>query len=1409
MKNFIWTICLCLFTISSAFAHNEIFGLSGEVSLSNYVYTLGYNSIKPDAIALYDYYLFEFREKPATPTAWETSPANTLNEGNAEGYIAVQNEVVVFMKHFSWLTYGKEYEVRVRVKDNANDVWSEPGAVVSFVATNKEVYAYDDTEVSLSNYLHTPGYNSIKNDQIAQAGYYLFEFREDDPTDPEGDYWTTDPTGIDSFVVASLYASSPNGGAVKFMKHMDGLEYDKSYQVRVRVKNFWEEDWSAPGPVRVIHATNKEVYAYDDTEISLSNYLYTPGYNSIKNDQIAQAGYYLFEFREDDPTDPEGDDWTTDPSGVDSFEVGSLHASSPNGGAVKFMKHMDGLEYDKSYQVRVRVKNFWDNQWSAPGPVRVIHATNKEVFAYDNTDVSLGTYIHTPGYNSTKNDQIAQAGYYLFEFREDDPTDPEGDNWTTDPTGIDSFEVASLYASSPNGGTVQFLKHLDGLQYDTSYQVRVRVKNFWSNDWSEPGPVRKFYAKNKQVYAYNDVDVSLANYIYTPGYNSTKNDQIAEAGFYLFEFRKDQGNAAWDTDDEVLTIGDFDLGTHSDHRKGSYASCANGSPVQFMKNISGLDYGQTYQVRVRAKNFANQPWSAPGDVRTFHAHPNERFMHANQTITFDHYLVTEGYNSTKTNGTQRAYFYYYEFSGDGVNWPEGPKATFNQGSTFAGTAVAAGEVVHLKNAPGVRAGQNYVRIRVKNEENDPWSLPGPVVAFTTNESCADLLSASTGVSQDVDNTVSPAALGQITLTSTSTHPEYTQYLWADGTDITKDFRHSLQAGTYDVTIWNHGCTADYSFVIKDDALPCDVNIDHKIVYEADETTIKHTKLDWTNHGQQIHDYNNDNKLNMCLQGGTVNFASIRDFHNNGGERIHIKVEGSPLIIDNDNKHYYAFNIDNGRDFELDGGDDADHHNYRIQIPQSYQIIDDVTKVKDGLGITGLSNNYEVHHVKIENTERGIVAKEDPVLYEEHTHRTVYTDYDQTGFVHDNISFHDLYIDNTVTEGMYIGSTHFSGDEVCGRTIYPLTMGNVSIYNVTAKNTMWDAIQLSSATNGINSIYDNTVENYGLEHKSAQSHGIMIGTGTGDIHIYNNSVKRGYGHSFEIRAYGDAFVYNNECVEAGYDVNGVAIPGTSSRGIYLRSREFLQYEDADLETYEIINNTILNTTGVGIKVIGEKPSNIFTSSAYSEIYNNLIVNAAVNLGSNEYYIECAYSDYESTARARMELANSEEDVQVMTTDATPILWFDIRNNIFRDADATDLHFVNGTLDIASNSVCKDAGYNNFIYRYKFDAKGDVANENRINGGTNYYYGGTIDVGAHEHQDGANRIAMMEEDHQYYVNDNQVVFDRMYEAIRIIDLQGRIIAESFNDDNIATQDLPNGIYVLQRSNKNSIATDKVFL
>ena len=318
--------------------------------------------------------------------------------------------------------------------------------------------------------------------------------------------------------------------------------------------------------------------------------------------------------------------------------------------------------------------------------------------------------------------------------------------------------------------------------------------------------------------------------------------------------------------------------------------------------------------------------------------------------------------------------------------------------------------------------------------------------------------------------------------------------------------------------------------------------------------------------------------------GNYDHLLIKNFQGAPGNPIVIMNAGGAVIIDTDN--YYGISIQNCQYLRFTGTGDPNQA-YGFQIKRVANGA--------GMGIGYLSSDIEIDHIAIENTFiAGIYAKTDPDCTLASV-RGTFTQY--------NTIIHDNYISNTGNEGLYVGSSEYSGQMVqCGTQtvlLLPSLLDGVKIYNNTIKYSGWDGIQVSSASKNCQ-IYDNTILFDSQTGTLNQMSGILIGGGT-KCDCYNNFISNGKGDGIDCLGLGGTRIFNNIILNAGLSF----IPSDKTKmkhGVYVGDNSF-QNDSA----FYIQFNDIINPKSDGIRFSSIKSKNSLIAS-----------NVIINPGNFDYY-----------------------------------------------------------------------------------------------------------------------------------------------------------------------------------------------
>ena len=323
---------------------------------------------------------------------------------------------------------------------------------------------------------------------------------------------------------------------------------------------------------------------------------------------------------------------------------------------------------------------------------------------------------------------------------------------------------------------------------------------------------------------------------------------------------------------------------------------------------------------------------------------------------------------------------------------------------------------------------------------------------------------------------------------------------------------------------------------------------------------------------------------LLLSAGNRNYLLIKNFQGAPGKPIVIINSGGLITIDTD--YYFGISIQNCRYIKFSGNGDPTQF-YGIQIKRVANGT--------GLGIGNLSSDFEIDHISIENTSiAGIYAKTDPDCTLTSV-RGTFTQY--------NTIIHDTYIANTGNEGMYIGSSQYSGQTVLcnGQNVVlmPGLLEGVKIYSNIVKNAGWDGIQVSSASKNCQ-IFGNTILFDSQAGVANQMSGILIGGGT-KCDCYNNFISQGNGDGIDLLGLGGCRLFNNIILDAGLNF----IPSDKTQ---MKHGIFVGDNSGQLDSaFYIQFNDIVNSKSDGIRFSSAKnKNNIITS------------NVIINPGNYDYY-----------------------------------------------------------------------------------------------------------------------------------------------------------------------------------------------
>jgi len=316
---------------------------------------------------------------------------------------------------------------------------------------------------------------------------------------------------------------------------------------------------------------------------------------------------------------------------------------------------------------------------------------------------------------------------------------------------------------------------------------------------------------------------------------------------------------------------------------------------------------------------------------------------------------------------------------------------------------------------------------------------------------------------------------------------------------------------------------------------------------------------------------------VCLQGGSKDYLYLKNIHGTADNPITFINSGGAITIETN--HYYGIKIANCSFIRLTGSGDN-------EISYGIQVL----RVDNGAGIsvTELSTDVEIDYVEIANTDiAGVYAKSEPDCLFNST-RDKFTMY--------NFWLHDCYLHDIADEGLYIGSSKYTGQTInCNgkdTTVFPHVIIGARIYNNIVENTGWDGIQVSSAQSNCQ-VFGNTIKNDSYKGYQYQMSGILIGGGS-SCDCFNNQIFDGKGDGIDILGLGNMKVYNNLIVNAGRTFKPDD-PLAFKHGIYVG-----QTVTNPNATFDFFNNTIVSPKSNGIKYSNDE-------AIRASFINNLITN----------------------------------------------------------------------------------------------------------------------------------------------------------------------------------------------------------
>lgn len=320
---------------------------------------------------------------------------------------------------------------------------------------------------------------------------------------------------------------------------------------------------------------------------------------------------------------------------------------------------------------------------------------------------------------------------------------------------------------------------------------------------------------------------------------------------------------------------------------------------------------------------------------------------------------------------------------------------------------------------------------------------------------------------------------------------------------------------------------------------------------------------------------------VCIEAGARSLLRLYNFHGDSLNPIVIKNCGGLVEIGNETN--YGVNLSYCSFIHFTGtGDPSIPYGIKIRKTKSG------SSGSNGLSLDKKSTDFEIDHIEITNTGfAGIMAKTEP---------TCDLLSNRGNFIQKNSSIHDNYIHNVIGEGIYLGSSYYTGqNKTCDNAtvkLYPHELHGVRIYNNIIDSCGYDGIQVGSATQDCK-VYNNQITNYGTMMIAAQHAGIQINAGTTG-EFYNNLILNGSGGGMMVFGIGNVTIFNNVIVNAGYNYL-VEDSVVRIHGIFIDDRATIAGAP-----FHIVNNTIISPRADGIRTYSD-------DSSGSRVWNNAIIN----------------------------------------------------------------------------------------------------------------------------------------------------------------------------------------------------------
>jgi len=366
---------------------------------------------------------------------------------------------------------------------------------------------------------------------------------------------------------------------------------------------------------------------------------------------------------------------------------------------------------------------------------------------------------------------------------------------------------------------------------------------------------------------------------------------------------------------------------------------------------------------------------------------------------------------------------------------------------------------------------------------------------------------------------------------------------------------------------------------------------------------------------------------VCIKGSNKDYLLIQNVKGTAQQPVtFININGA-VIINTDN--YYGIKISHSSFIKVSGtGTDGIKYGFQVQR----------VGAGTGLAVGDLSTDVEIEHMEIANTPiAGVYAKTDPTCNDFSATRDKFTMY--------NFKFHDCYVHDIADEGLYIGSSKYSGQHLtgdCDTVVLPHVLIGTRIYNNIIENTGWDGIQVSSAEHDCK-VYNNTIRNDSYEEQPGQMSGMLIGGGS-RCEVYNNKIYDGKGDGIDVFGLGSLKLFNNLIVRAGRTYKPDD-PTEFKHGIYIGKS--VTDPEEDIEVY---NNTVISPKSFGITFANDEVNRgyIINNAVLSPGYTEAGDNAYININVPETMVDVSNTYKNENTEAAKFVSAAEDNYDLKAT-----------------------------------------------------------------------------------------------------------------------------------------------------------------